>query len=85
MVSCPNSDSCEEVLQRGSLEDHLKYRCSGTLVACQYAGAGCEYRGPSKTMGKHRGECKFRKEGRKTSFLRLLLAVVQYLFGMCVV
>ncbi len=63
-VTCPNSDSCEEELQRGSLDDHLKYRCSGTLVACQFAGAGCDYRGPSKSMAKHRGECKFKKEGK---------------------
>ena len=64
MVMCPNSDSCTEELQRGSLDDHLKYRCSGTLVACQYAGAGCDFRGPKKTMPKHQTDCKFQKEGR---------------------
>jgi len=63
MVMCPNSDSCTEELQRGSLDDHLKYRCSGTLVACQYAGAGCDFRGPKKTMPKHQTDCKFQKEG----------------------
>lgn len=62
-VFCPNSDSCEEVLQRGSLDDHLRFRCLGTLVACQYAGAGCDYRGPSKSMPKHRNECKYKTEG----------------------
>ena len=64
-VTCPHSDSCSEVLQRGNLDDHLRYHCSGTLVACQFAGAGCEYRGPSKSMNKHQNECKFRKEGKK--------------------
>ena len=64
MVMCPNSDSCTEELQRGSLDDHLKYRCSGTLVACQYAGAGCDFRGPKKTMPKHQTDCKFQKEGK---------------------
>lgn len=64
-VTCPNSDSCQETLQRGSLSDHLRYRCSGTLVACQFAGAGCDHRGPAKTMAKHKGECKFRMEGRR--------------------
>ena len=68
MVSCPNSDSCTEELQRGSLDDHLKYRCSGTLVACQYAGAGCDYRGPKKSMAKHQTDCKFQKEGKASSF-----------------
>ena len=67
MVTCPHSDSCSEVLQRGNLDDHLRYHCSGTLVACQFAGAGCEYRGPSKSMNKHQNECKFRKEGKKQS------------------
>ena len=64
-VTCPHSDSCSEVLQRGNLDDHLRYHCSGTLVACQFAGAGCEYRGPSKSMNKHQNECKFRKEGKR--------------------
>ncbi|XP_040580097.1 ligand of Numb protein X 2 isoform X1 [Lepeophtheirus salmonis] len=63
LVTCPNADSCEEILQRGNLEDHLKYRCSGTMVACQFASAGCEYRGPSKSMSKHQTECNFKKEG----------------------
>lgn len=62
-VNCPNEDSCEEVLSRGSLSDHLRYRCLGTLVACQFASAGCEYRGPTKSMNKHQNECQFKKEG----------------------
>jgi hypothetical protein len=66
LVTCPNSDSCDDFLQRGNLDDHLRYHCSGTLVACQFAGAGCEYRGPSKSMNKHQNECKFKKEGKKT-------------------
>ena len=64
MVTCPNSDSCDELLQRGLLSDHLRYRCSGTLVACQFAGAGCDFRGPSKKMATHQSECGFKKEGR---------------------
>ena len=63
-VTCPNSDSCDELLQRGLLSDHLRYRCSGTLVACQFAGAGCDFRGPSKKMSSHQSECRFKKEGK---------------------
>jgi len=62
-VICPNSDSCKETSQRGILEDHLKYRCDGTLVACQFAGAGCIFRGPVKKMKDHQLECTFKKEG----------------------
>lgn len=62
-VICPNSDSCKENSQRGILEDHLKYRCDGTLVACQFAGAGCIFRGPVKKMKDHQLECTFKKEG----------------------
>jgi len=64
-VTCPNSDSCQETLQRGSLSDHLRYRCEGTLVACAFAGAGCTHRGPQKGMAKHRAECEYRKEGER--------------------
>jgi hypothetical protein len=67
MVTCPNSDSCDELLQRGLLSDHLRYRCSGTLVACQFAGAGCDFRGPSKKMSSHQSDCTFKEEGRSTS------------------
>lgn len=62
-VVCPNSDSCTEVTQRGMLEDHLRYRCEGTLVACQYAGAGCTFRGPVKKVREHQAECTYKKEG----------------------
>lgn len=62
-VICPNSDSCKENSQRGILEDHLKYRCDGTLVAGQFAGAGCSFRGPAKKMKDHQLECTFKKEG----------------------
>lgn len=62
-VTCPNSDSCDELLQRGLLSDHLRYRCSGTMVACQFAGAGCDFRGPTKKMTAHQIECRFKKEG----------------------
>jgi hypothetical protein len=65
-VTCPNADSCEEVLQRGHVDDHLRYRCSGTLVACQFASAGCDFRGPAKNMSKHQTECTFKKEGRNS-------------------
>ena len=72
-VTCPNSDSCSEVLQRGNLDDHLKYRCSGTLVACQYAGAGCDFRGPKKAMIKHHSDCKFQKQGKVSAILFVYL------------
>ena len=68
-VICPNSDSCKENSQRGILEDHLKYRCDGTLVACQFAGAGCIFRGPVKKMKDHQVDCSFKKEGNILSFL----------------
>ena len=64
LVTCPNADSCQEQLQRGNLDDHLRYRCSGTLVACQFAASGCDYRGPTKSMSKHQTECRFKKEGK---------------------
>ena len=63
-VICPHSDSCKEVSQRGILEDHLRYRCEGTLVACQYAGAGCTFRGPNKKVRDHQNDCQYKKEGR---------------------
>ena len=69
LVICPNSDSCSEVTQRGQLEDHLRYRCEGTLVACQYAGAGCEFRAPIKKVREHQLDCPYKKEGES----RLLL------------
>ena len=46
----------------------FRYRCSGTLVACQFAASGCDYRGPTKSMSKHQTECRFKKEGRKEFF-----------------
>ena len=63
-VTCPHADSCEDELQRGNLDDHLRYRCSGTMVACQFAASGCDFRGPSKSMAKHQTECRFKKEGK---------------------
>ena len=72
IVTCPNSDSCTDEVQRGNLDDHLKYRCSGTLVACQYAGAGCEFRGPKKAMNKHHGDCQFKKQGKVYSVVRIV-------------
>ena len=70
LVSCPNADSCQEQVQRGNLDDHLRYRCSGTLVAFPFAASGCDYRGPSKSMAKHQTECRFKKEGK--NFLKRL-------------
>ena len=46
----------------------FRYRCSGTLVACQFAASGCDYRGPTKSMSKHQTECRFKKEGKKEFF-----------------
>ena len=43
--------------------DDPRYRCEGTLVACQYAGAGCTFRGPNKKVREHQAECGFKKEG----------------------
>ena len=79
LVTCPNSDSCSDELQRGNLDDHLKYRCSGTLVACQYAGAGCDFRGPKKTMTKHHGDCQFKKQGK--NYLNSLVFLNQFSTG----
>ena len=80
---CPNSDSCKEHSQRGILEDHLKYRCDGTLVACQFAGAGCIFRGPVKKMKDHQLECNFKKEGegneRKEKATLILCKMAQFL------
>ena len=45
------------------LNTYICCRCEGTLVACQYAGAGCEFRGPAKRMKDHQTECTFKKEG----------------------
>ena len=75
LVSCPNADSCQEQVQRGNLDDHLRYRCSGTLVACQFAASGCDYRGPSKSMAKHQTECRFKKEGKNFLKTFFFLAV----------
>ena len=43
----------------------LLLRCQGTLVACQYAGAGCDQRGPARKMREHQTDCSFKKEGRR--------------------
>ena len=79
-VTCPHADSCEDQLQRGNLDDHLRYRCSGTLVACQFAASGCDYRGPSKSMAKHQTECRFKKEGKGKFYLIEKLYRGTYLF-----
>ena len=42
---------------------HVRYRCEGTLVACQYAGAGCTFRGPNKKVREHQADCSYKKEG----------------------
>ena len=89
LVTCPNADSCQEQLQRGNLADHLRYRCPGTLVACQYAASGCDYRGPSKSMAKHQTECRFKKEGKTIKVENIsnsigcshFLAFMEYLFN----
>ena len=76
-VICPNSDSCKENSQRGILEDHLKYRCDGTLVACQFAGAGCIFRGPVKKMKDHQVDCSFKKEGIILFFFCMTLLLLR--------
>ena len=52
-----------------------RYRCSGTLVACQFAASGCDYRGPTKSMSKHQTECRFKKEGKNFLKTFFFLAV----------
>ena len=47
----------------GDLLTYPRYRCEGTLVACQYAGAGCTFRGPVKKVREHQAECQYKKEG----------------------
>ena len=61
-VICPHSDSCKEVSQRGILEDHLRYRCEGTLVACQYAGLGAPSGAPTRRCGITRTTASTRKK-----------------------
>lgn len=70
---CPHADSCSEISQRGVLEDHLRYRCEGTLVACQYAGAGCSFRGPNKKVREHQADCGYKKEGGSNTNSRFCL------------
>ena len=81
LVICPNSDSCTEVSQRGNLEDHLRYRCEGTLVACQYAGAGCTFRGPNKKVREHQVDCPYKEEGKWhfTAFITTLMFLLNFL------
>ena len=32
-------------------------------MACQYAGAGCTFRGPNKKVREHQADCSYKKEG----------------------
>ena len=32
-------------------------------MACQYAGAGCTFRGPNKKVREHQADCQLKKEG----------------------
>ncbi|KAA0199972.1 hypothetical protein HAZT_HAZT001359 [Hyalella azteca] len=63
IVRCPNTGSCEVTLQRGDLEDHLKYRCPGNWVCCPHAAAGCDVRGPQKKIAAHAPVCHFKDCG----------------------
>ena len=45
------------------------------MVACQYAGAGCDFRGPAKKMKDHQNDCSFRKEGEYADVVPTLQSV----------
>lgn len=62
-VKCPNVDHCQMEMQRGDLEDHLKYRCPGNWVSCPHSTSGCEYRGPQRSMAAHTTACSFKDHG----------------------
>jgi hypothetical protein len=53
-------------------------------VACQYAGAGCDQRGPARKMREHQTDCAFRKEGGRLFFTRdstsFYLKVLKFFF-----
>ncbi|KAF2368123.1 PDZ domain [Trinorchestia longiramus] len=67
IVRCPNTNTCEVTLQRGDLEDHLKYRCPGNWVCCPHAAAGCDMRGPQKSVTAHALLCHHKDSGREKS------------------
>ncbi|KAK8405018.1 hypothetical protein O3P69_001533 [Scylla paramamosain] len=62
-VKCPNEDHCTSEMQRGDLEDHLKYRCPGNWVSCPHTTSGCDYRGPPRSMSTHTASCPFKDQG----------------------
>ncbi|KAK3871161.1 hypothetical protein Pcinc_023675, partial [Petrolisthes cinctipes] len=62
-VKCPNVDQCSADMQRGDLEDHLKYRCPGNWVSCPHATSGCNYRGPHRSLPAHTHTCTYKDQG----------------------
>uniref|UniRef100_A0A6A7FP33 Ligand of Numb protein X 2-like n=2 Tax=Hirondellea gigas TaxID=1518452 RepID=A0A6A7FP33_9CRUS len=70
IVRCPNTTQCEITLQRGDLEDHLKYRCPGNWVGCPHAASGCDVRGPQKTITTHAPLCPHKDAGREKSGIK---------------
>lgn len=62
-VKCPNEDHCTSEMQRGDLEDHLKYRCPGNWVSCPHTTSGCDYRGPPRSMTTHTATCPYKDQG----------------------
>ncbi|KAG0722021.1 Ligand of Numb protein X 2 [Chionoecetes opilio] len=64
-VKCPNEDHCTHEMQRGDLEDHLKYRCPGNWVSCPHTTSGCDFRGTPRSMATHTADCTFKDQGTK--------------------
>ena len=51
-VDCPN-DGCEAKMKRMNIVKHVKERCLYTIIACDYAYAGCEVKLSRKMMNDH--------------------------------
>ncbi|XP_042203330.1 ligand of Numb protein X 2-like [Homarus americanus] len=62
-VRCPNVDHCTMEMQRGDLEDHLKYRCPGNWVSCPHTTSGCDYRGSQRSITTHLTTCTYKDHG----------------------
>ncbi|XP_076055083.1 ligand of Numb protein X 2-like [Oratosquilla oratoria] len=62
-VQCPNTDQCAQTMQRGDLEDHLKYRCPGNWVSCPNAAVGCDFRGTQRAIASHVPACALKDVG----------------------
>ena len=56
LIHCPN-DGCEAVMKRMNLSKHVEEQCPHTVIACDYAYAGCEVELPRKEMSDHLDNC----------------------------